>query len=584
MKKVFLLASALLALSSGVSAQQTVKKLFRVSDGTFNVNFWPGPEDHPNSSNPVVNSFTIGGEFGAVSWDFDGGAWWDANTGLDISGYDKLVIDVASCVGNNLQFRIFDYNGRNGGSEYKMPDDIVESDEDIQYEIDLTDKDAMVDTKGNAIDLSKIHNMVFWNYWDVDHSKSTDSTRADYDPTYVDLHPGADVTVTIKAMYLERTLKNGEKDYVDLLAGQDMQFTDSFLADDGGSPSYIDNTGTLHMNENAEAGFFYDENPQDWSKYKYLVVVPQKPFTDGDNTIRYLLTDADDNCYDGGSLRYGLYNRARAAVQDLTNITNETMDDNSKLENFDPSAIASLKWSLWGGVSAWEYSIAGVWLSNTAPTYSTSIGDGTDNTGDYVIENSAENTVTTICLPYAAALCGAQAYTVAGIDDPSHPTELYAKPYYGILEAGKPYIIRTNSTRNVTAFRAGANETTMPKANGALTADQFTTYYVEGGKNYLVLNEDGDTFEAVGDDDEMRVNSNTAYIDCSKLQKATEVENGLVFTVTDAKPFTPTAISRITTGKTPQGADNAIYDLAGRRVSKPTKGIYIRNGKKVVVK
>ena len=31
-------------------------------------------------------------------------------------------------------------------------------------------------------------------------------------------------------------------------------------------------------------------------------------------------------------------------------------------------------------------------------------------------------------------------------------------------------------------------------------------------------------------------------------------------------------------------AQGAIYDLAGRKVSKPTKGVYIQNGVKVLVK
>ena len=30
--------------------------------------------------------------------------------------------------------------------------------------------------------------------------------------------------------------------------------------------------------------------------------------------------------------------------------------------------------------------------------------------------------------------------------------------------------------------------------------------------------------------------------------------------------------------------DDAVYDLQGRRVSKPTKGLYIVNGKKVIIK
>ena len=93
-----------------------------------------------------------------------------------------------------------------------------------------------------------------------------------------------------------------------------------------------------------------------------------------------------------------------------------------------------------------------------------------------------------------------------------------------------------------------------PEANGALVADAFVTYYVEADKNYLVLNEDGDTFEAVIEDD-IRVNSNTAYIDCSKLAKAEEVENGLVFAVSGAKPFAPTVKGDVNGDGKVNGAD-----------------------------
>lgn len=577
MKCKFLLFATALTLSMGAQAQnQKVQQFFRVSDPTFNVNDW----GDDNSSNVRTNSFTIGSNFGAVAWNF-GGNFWDKQ-GLDLSKYDKLVIRLKSVVGNSVQFRIFDYDAVNGnGSEYAMPDDIVQMDDEVEYEVDFAD--GLEDIKGRTLDLSCIKRFTFWNYWDVDGDK-TNPDNEHYDPDFVDKHPGADVTITISAMYLERTLANGEKDYYDLMGGNNkMQFTDDFLADEGGVPSYIDNAGTIHMNENAQGGYFYDEEPADWSNYKYLCIVPQKPYKDGDPTISYLLTDQDDNVFNSGYFRYGFYNRSRAAVQDLTTITSTPLDDDTNLENFDTKAITSLKWSLWGGVSTWEYGLAGVWLSNTCPSYSTGFGDGTDNTGDYIIENASENAVMTVCLPFAAALCGAQVYDVAGVDDPANPLELYATPHVGILEAGKPYIIRTNSDRNVIAFRAGANEVSAPTENGALTAPSFHTYYVEADKNYLVLNEDGDTFEGVVGDD-IRLNSNTAYIDCSKLSKAEEAQNGLVFSLSNVQPFTPSGIAEINTDKKNAPADEAIYDLQGCKVSHPTQGIYVKNGKKFVVK
>ena len=570
----------MITLALSASAQQKVRQFYRVSDPTFNLKVWDS-DDNPNEANAVENSFTIHSMFCAVGWDF-GGPFWEH--GVDMSKYDKLVIRLKSVVGNDLTFNIRDYDSFNGKGEegmYTLPDNIVQMDEEVEYEIDLTE--GLDRNNGDGqLDLTDIKQFKFWNYWDVDADK-TNPENDNYIEGFVDENPGPDVTVTISTMYLERTLANGEKDYLNLLGENKLQFTDEFMnEEEPGSASYIDNTGTLHMNENAEAGFFFDEQPADWSNYKYLVVVPQVPAGEGSPYIRYLLTDADDNVFDSGNLRHGWWNRARCAVQDLTTITSTAMDEDAYLENFDPTKIASLKWSLWGGVSSWEYGIAGVWLTNTAPTYSTGIGDGTDNTGDYIIENASENNVMTICLPFAAALCGAQVYDIAGIDNPSEPSELYAKPYFGVLEAGKPYIIRTNSSRNVTAFRAGANEVAQPEANGALVADGFVTYYVEADKNYLVLNNDGDTFEAVTGRAK-RVNSNTAYIDCSRLGQAVEQENGLVFAVSGAQPFEPDGISEkaIVKGKI---VDTAVFDLSGRKVNNPTKGIYVKDGKKFIVK
>ena len=553
MKKTVLLLMMMLTMALTVSAQgDKVRQFFRVSDPTFNLKVWDS-EANPNEANVVRNSFTIHDMFCAVGWDF-GGPFWEH--GVDWSKYDKLVIRLSSVVGNNLTFNIRDYDSFNGLGEdgqYTLPDDIVEMDEEVEYEIDF--RDGLDRNSGDGqLNLADIKQIKFWNYWDVGADR-TNPENPNYIPGYEDENPGPDVTVTISAMYLERTLANGEKDYFDLLATNTIEFTDEFMnEEEPGSASYMDNTGMFHMNENAEAGIFFDDQPADWSAYKYLVIVPQMPASESTKYIRYLLTDEDDNVFDSGAMRWGWWNRPRAAVQDLTAITSTAMDDDVYLENFNQSKIASLKWSLWGGVSSWEYGIAGAWLTNTAPTYGTGFGDSTDQTGDYIIDNASENTVMTICLPFAAALCGAQVYEIAGIDNPNDPAELYAKPHIGILEAGKPYIIRTNCARNVTAYRAGANEVSDPEANGALVADAFVTYYVEADKNYLVLNEDGDTFEAVVEDD-VRVNSNTAYIDCSKLAKAEEVENGLVFAVSGAKPFAPTVKGDVNGDGKVNGAD-----------------------------
>ena len=46
----------------------------------------------------------------------------------------------------------------------------------------------------------------------------------------------------------------------------------------------------------------------------------------------------------------------------------------------------------------------------------------------------------------------------------------------------------------------------------------------------------------------------------------------------------PAAIENITEATDENKGDGYYYDLQGRRVQNPTRGIYIHNGKKIVVK
>ena len=43
----------------------------------------------------------------------------------------------------------------------------------------------------------------------------------------------------------------------------------------------------------------------------------------------------------------------------------------------------------------------------------------------------------------------------------------------------------------------------------------------------------------------------------------------------------PTSVDRIEAGT---AGENTVYDLSGRRVVNPTKGVYIQNGQKIIVK
>lgn len=597
MNKRFILMAMAAGLILGANAQEKVDQYLKVSDSNFIVGNYQDA-NNPNSSNAVKNSFTIPTAFGSVAWSFGSLNWWDP--GVDMSGFDKLVIRLKSVAGNNLQFRIFDFDGAGGKkTEYKLPDDIVVSPEEVEYEVDL--KEDLYSTEGVLLDKTNIKSFVFWNYWATElvydedgnpvyvydedgnlkyNEDGTPMQKQDDDPT---------ATVTIGAMYLERTLANGEKDYVDLLADKKMSFSDAYLDEDEDpdtKASYVDNTNMMYLQENATGGITYDETPADWSGYKYLVIVPQIPASDATPVVDYTMTDEDDNAFCAGSFRYGTWNRTRAGVQDLTALLTTKLHDSTDdapeyLTEFNTSKIFDFHYSLWGGVSAWQFGVAGMYLSNTPPTYSTGFGTGTDNTGDYVRDNAAETAISTVCLPFASACCGAQVYELSGVDSKGEPTEVYAAPHTGILEAGKPYIIRSNTARNITFFRAGANELSEPVVNGALEASSFNTYYVEADKNNCVLNADGTTFEAITGKSK-RVNSNTAFLNLANLPEGTEVENGLVFAITGADGAA--GISTVNVSANPQ-KDNKIYNISGCEVAQPTqKGLYIMNGKKFIVK
>ena len=64
-----------------------------------------------------------------------------------------------------------------------------------------------------------------------------------------------------------------------------------------------------------------------------------------------------------------------------------------------------------------------------------------------------------------------------------------------------------------------------------------------------------------------------------ELNNITEKDGTISF---DFAKSVPTAIKAIST--VAEKTDGACYDLQGRRVASPTKGLYIHNGRKIVVK
>ena len=188
----------------------------------------------------------------------------------------------------------------------------------------------------------------------------------------------------------------------------------------------------------------------------------------------------------------------------------------------------------------------------------------------------------TICLPYVASYSGAEVYSISGKSGSS----ISLTKVTGLLEAGKPYFYvaadangkdnGANSVdiHNVNFFRADLAKYDAASAgtdNGLIgtfvsTKAPLNSYVLSSNKLYQVDKADAVT---VGD--------NKAYVDLSAITPS--LSRGNVFIDFDE----PTGIKTIK-GSEEMSKESVFFDLQGRRVAQPVKGMYIVNGKKVMVK
>ena len=169
----------------------------------------------------------------------------------------------------------------------------------------------------------------------------------------------------------------------------------------------------------------------------------------------------------------------------------------------------------------------------------------------------------TVILPFAAELPeGVKAYTCAAVDG---ATLTLAE--VNALEANKPYIIEGAWNETLTGDAQG---TELTNTVGLLTGTYARIYAPNG--SYILQNND----------------SKVGFYLCDAADKYVVAKNRCYLTVsneTNVKAFffgeQEDAINNI---RHNVESINNIYDLTGRQVNKATKGIYIVNGKKVLIK
>ena len=334
---------------------------------------------------------------------------------------------------------------------------------------------------------------------------------------------------------------------------------------------------------------------KDWSSYQYMVIVPRKVHPGSGNRVMYTIYD-NANWAFNPQLSYG--QSYRATVFDIKNgkiygngplfdnreeitptVDGDKWDGSSFFYNLDYTKISKFEFRTWNdGQATFE---AAVFLTNTEPNYRNYTNNHwEEKASNYKRDFTAEG-YATVCLPYNWAPCGADVYDVVGVDDKDTPSKLYLEKVNGVLKAGKAYIIQTNGCasnedyKGVTFYKAGA-ETAEAATDGALKGTLSDNTVVP--ENSYIL-KDGKWKKSNGS---AKVNANRAYLTLTPDLVVPTSAPGMI--VMDMEGNDVTGIETVHgEGFTVNGSD--IFDLSGRRVSQPTKkGIYVKNGKKYIVK
>lgn len=209
--------------------------------------------------------------------------------------------------------------------------------------------------------------------------------------------------------------------------------------------------------------------------------------------------------------------------------------------------------------------------------------NGTDDTGNVVlIKQVTEIPVSisaagysTLCLPFAVTIPttssadGVKAYIVTGVNAGN---ELVMEAITGVIPAGEAVILEgTEGTYNFAITTGGEKS-----AGNLLTGTTLERHGMPAGEYYGLGNKAEGVAFYVANSEEMPANK--AFLLKSSIPAGASLQaNALTFF------GETTGVGSVKTDAT--DADNTYYDLNGRRVAYPSRGIYVKgNGQKVFIK
>ncbi len=180
----------------------------------------------------------------------------------------------------------------------------------------------------------------------------------------------------------------------------------------------------------------------------------------------------------------------------------------------------------------------------------------------------------TICLPYAATVDGATVYEITNKVIESETLTGINLESVASLEAGKAYIFKATKT-TLTATLSG--NFTGAVTGGKMVGNLAST--IKAPENSYVIGTDNKIHKVVSGGDGVNVGQYKGWIDMAQVPTAPTSARS-----TDFISFDNGEATAIETVKANQIQNGEYYNLAGQRVAQPTKGLYIVNGKKVIIK
>lgn len=220
-----------------------------------------------------------------------------------------------------------------------------------------------------------------------------------------------------------------------------------------------------------------------------------------------------------------------------------------------------------------DFSSTEYWVTDNATASSTLPAD------DYKYTRSVTpGSYGTICLPYNATIEGATVYSIAAIqEEVDEPKRLCFVEKENVI-AGYAYLFQAGEGNQLTATFTSNTKTSKLYDDGMLGNLSPDPIILNGSKTAYVIQ--GNVIKKVVDGGTgVSVPQYRAYITLSNITtSAPSLDSNFIFIPFEDAP------SGINTVQISESKINGYYNLNGQRVAQPTKGLYIVNGKKVVLK